>query len=201
MPMIKWTIVLLIGLVSCGQRTNVDSAKEDSPDSLEFDQTTIHDSTDMSVDDKRILDAFRARRKYFADKLIHEKMPRRFFTCPSCGFPTLNEKGSYEICTICDWEDDGQDDANAGQTLGGPNKMSLTESRIAIGRELKSLADSLHGTIVSDPDQFFSILNKHEERMELAESKIKNDADMNDPAWVNWRRTRELIKRELIKTE
>ncbi|WP_212972005.1 CPCC family cysteine-rich protein [Bacillus sp. J14TS2] len=31
------------------------------------------------------------------------------YTCPCCGYKTLEEEppGSYEICSICFWEDDG----------------------------------------------------------------------------------------------
>src|SRR5688500_12875402 len=100
MLMTRWTIVLLIGLIGCGQRTNNDSTKTEDFESTGFDRQT-RDTTALSVDDQQILDDFRKRRVFFADKLVHEKMPRRFFTCPSCGFPTLNEKGAYEICTIC----------------------------------------------------------------------------------------------------
>jgi len=32
--------------------------------------------------------------------------------CPGCGLPTLNARsGGYEICQICNWEDDSQDDS------------------------------------------------------------------------------------------
>jgi hypothetical protein len=52
------------------------------------------------------------------------------FTCPCCGYPTLGERGAYEICELCWWEDDGQDDSDAGEIRGGPNhKYSLTEAR------------------------------------------------------------------------
>ncbi len=52
------------------------------------------------------------------------------YTCPCCGYPTLGERGGYEICEICDWEDDGQDDAAADEVWGGPNgNYSLTEAR------------------------------------------------------------------------
>ena len=27
-------------------------------------------------------------------------------TCPCCGYKTLNEKGGYDICPICFWEDE-----------------------------------------------------------------------------------------------
>lgn len=33
-----------------------------------------------------------------------------FHSCPCCGYPTLPERGAFEICTICWWEDDGTDD-------------------------------------------------------------------------------------------
>jgi len=53
-----------------------------------------------------------------------------FFLCPCCGYPTLTERGGYDICLICWWEDDGQDDASADEIWGGPNSdYSLTEAR------------------------------------------------------------------------
>jgi hypothetical protein len=62
-------------------------------------------------------------------------------TCPACGYPTIGERAAYEICSLCAWEDDGQDD-NAHRpegyseyfapddVAGGPNHdYSLTEAR------------------------------------------------------------------------
>jgi hypothetical protein len=50
--------------------------------------------------------------------------------CPCCGYPTLRVRGESEICALCDWEDDGQDDADADEVRGGPNgDLSLTEAR------------------------------------------------------------------------
>jgi len=31
------------------------------------------------------------------------------FACPACGYPTLDERGGYNICRVCHWEDDGLD--------------------------------------------------------------------------------------------
>ncbi|MBQ6093927.1 MAG: hypothetical protein IJL09_00855, partial [Lachnospiraceae bacterium] len=28
------------------------------------------------------------------------------FRCPCCGFYTLEEVGTYEVCPVCYWEDD-----------------------------------------------------------------------------------------------
>jgi len=62
-------------------------------------------------------------------------------TCPACGYPTIAERAVYEICSLCAWEDDGQDDAAhrpaegveqcaPDEVVGGPNHdYSLTEAR------------------------------------------------------------------------
>lgn len=53
-----------------------------------------------------------------------------YFICPCCRFPTLTERGGFDICFLCNWEDDGQDDHNADLVLGGPNQSySLSEAR------------------------------------------------------------------------
>ncbi|MFD0321268.1 CPCC family cysteine-rich protein [Lysobacter gummosus] len=50
--------------------------------------------------------------------------------CPCCGGETLDERGQYEICSVCHWEDDGQDDDDADEIRGGPNRdLSLTQAR------------------------------------------------------------------------
>ncbi|MEV1114394.1 CPCC family cysteine-rich protein [Actinosynnema sp. NPDC049800] len=55
--------------------------------------------------------------------------------CPCCGFLTLGERGGYEICDVCFWEDDGQDEHDADQVRGGPNRgLSLTRARENYGR-------------------------------------------------------------------
>ena len=55
---------------------------------------------------------------------------RCLFRCPCCGFRTLSERSSWEICNVCWWEDDGQDDPNADEVWGGPNaRYSLSVAR------------------------------------------------------------------------
>jgi hypothetical protein len=50
--------------------------------------------------------------------------------CTCCGCKTLSERGDNEICAVCLWEDDGQDDDDAYEVLGGPNgSLSLTVGR------------------------------------------------------------------------
>ena len=50
--------------------------------------------------------------------------------CPCCGYPTLDEVAIYDLCLLCFWEDDGQDDDTADDVRYGPNSdYSLSEAR------------------------------------------------------------------------
>jgi hypothetical protein len=50
--------------------------------------------------------------------------------CLCCGCKTLSERTAFEICEVCFWEDDGQDDGDANDNRGGPNgSLSLAEAR------------------------------------------------------------------------
>lgn len=52
------------------------------------------------------------------------------WACPCCCFLTLGERGGFEICPVCFWEDDGQDEHDADVVRGGPNgPLSLTAAR------------------------------------------------------------------------
>ena len=52
------------------------------------------------------------------------------YTCPCCGHRTLPERGAYDLCPECSWEDDGQDDHDSHVRRGGPNGLeSLDDAR------------------------------------------------------------------------
>jgi hypothetical protein len=52
------------------------------------------------------------------------------YCCPCCKYKTLDERGGYEICEICFWEDDGQDEQDANVVRGGSNDvLSLVQAR------------------------------------------------------------------------
>ncbi|MDR3457732.1 MAG: CPCC family cysteine-rich protein [Verrucomicrobiae bacterium] len=54
------------------------------------------------------------------------------YPCPCCGERMLPERGGYDICGTCGWEDDGQDEHDADEVRGGPNgSYSLTQARQA----------------------------------------------------------------------
>jgi formylglycine-generating enzyme required for sulfatase activity len=52
-------------------------------------------------------------------------------TCPCCGYPTLEQELTpFQMCLLCWWEDDGQDDPHADEVWPGPNGgRSLTKAR------------------------------------------------------------------------
>ena len=79
------------------------------------------------------------RRKQWFDGYMHTLehrsvvQPRAegvLYRCPCSGCRTLDERGGFEICPVCFWEDDGQDDSDADTIRGGPNgSLSLTQAR------------------------------------------------------------------------
>jgi hypothetical protein len=61
---------------------------------------------------------------------VEPPTPGMLYACPCCRAKTLSERGAYDICQVCFWEDDGQDDHDADEVRGGPNgRLSLTEAR------------------------------------------------------------------------
>ncbi|WMT43561.1 CPCC family cysteine-rich protein [Paenibacillus sp. D2_2] len=52
------------------------------------------------------------------------------FACPCCGYKTLDEEppGTYEICKICFWEDDGVE-FDDPDYAGGANEVSLRQGQ------------------------------------------------------------------------
>jgi len=93
------------------------------------------------IEDEQLLEAARSRSpgiqwfNWYADKLEHDSTVRerccdQSYRCPCCRSRTLGERGGFEICPVCFWEDDGQDDEDADSVRGGPNgSLSLTQAR------------------------------------------------------------------------
>ena len=64
------------------------------------------------------MDNFDNRRRWFQeyfDLLEKDPIYAKRITCPCCGYPTLTGPRLYEICELCWWEDDGQDDPHANE--------------------------------------------------------------------------------------
>ncbi len=55
----------------------------------------------------------------------------KLYPCPCCGYRTLNLEppGTYLICPICFWEDDGDIGAAWGNNWAGSNQVSLRQAQ------------------------------------------------------------------------
>jgi len=72
------------------------------------------------------------RRAWFNEytSRLDDHLPNLPLRCPCCFCKTLSERGEFEICAVCFWEDDGQDEYDADVVRGGPNgALSLTQAR------------------------------------------------------------------------
>ena len=58
-------------------------------------------------------------------------LPAKTYRCPCCGFKTLKGRGQFEVCPVCFWEDDGQDESESSEVRGGPNgALSLRQAQL-----------------------------------------------------------------------
>lgn len=90
------------------------------------------------------LEKLQFRRTFFAEHYPEieslSKIKGLLNTCPACGYPTLPERDAFEICEICFWQDDGQDDVDADEVKGGPNSnYSLTSYRTEVLNYLEGI--------------------------------------------------------------
>ncbi len=85
----------------------------------------------------------------------------QLYPCPCCGYQTLDLEppGTYLICPICFWEDDGDVDADFGARWGGSNQVSLRQAQ-----------------------RNFLALGACEPQW-LADVRSPTPADQRDPAW------------------
>jgi hypothetical protein len=76
--------------------------------------------------------------------------PLESLPCAACGFLTLSEDtyGSFEICEVCGWEDDGVQLANPA-CGGGANPRSLVEAQAAVRREVPHTVTERNGILRS----------------------------------------------------
>jgi hypothetical protein len=94
-------------------------------------------------------------------------------SCPVCGYLTLDERDSFDICAICFWEDDGIDDFEENND-SGPNQMTLKEGReIFQEAKRKLLTATLSGdTLIDTLKNKFLNLDNSIELQNLDKSEI-----------------------------
>lgn len=93
-----------------------------------------------------------------SNRTIPPTKDQRGFPCPCCGYLTRSEEkhGTFEICPVCNWEDDDSQFENPSLD-GGANRESLLEAKEnykrigAISQEaLKLVRQPLQNEIPSD---------------------------------------------------
>jgi uncharacterized Zn finger protein (UPF0148 family) len=158
------------------------------------------DSSTLTTEDNNILTEFTTRRALIGQYIRQFKL--HLFTCPSCGFPTLHHQGIFEVCAVCDWEDDGQDNDDADEVLGGPNgKLSLTEYRVATGYSLRASAHECKGSLVTDPMEILDIIKHHEARMDNFREENSMNVEEDHPVWESWKKEKTKLRDDLIKKQ
>lgn len=98
------------------------------------------------------------------------------YVCPCCNNFTISEPAEFEICPICCWEDDGQDDPHADIQNGGPNgDYSLTEARVNYQKYLVQYRpeDERFGIEAQD-----DILGMKKDLIDIY-NKLENEKDKN----------------------
>ncbi len=157
------------------------------------------DTSNLDKDQLSILADFYQRRKLFDNYLTEENI--ELHTCPGCSYPTLTERGGYEICNVCNWEDDNQDDKEADEVWGGPNyELSLTENRLNIGKQLAKIAEEIGGWINNEPKVVLNILSRHDKKVSELLKAIPDDADLNHPIFKDYKEKGEELLRQLVTT-
>jgi len=107
--------------------------------------------------------------------------------CPACGFLTIIDDcyGSYHICEVCGWEDDGVQLANSSLS-GGANWESLNEAQTRVLRDHPLTQRFIDG-IPRDPN--WRPLNRSDSQASQpsgANSHWKNEAisQLRDAYWM-----------------
>lgn len=80
-------------------------------------------------------DRLQKRRAFFRENLPELPLttgqrPALDNTCPSCGLPTLEERGTRETCVVCEWVDTGQDNHDAEEVNRSNGGFSLVQYRV-----------------------------------------------------------------------
>ncbi len=159
----------------------------------------MFDPSKITESDKKILVEFYYKRQLF-DNYIEEK-GLKLFTCPGCGYPTLSVRGAYDVCSVCDWEDDSQDDEDADKVWGGPNGyLSLTENRINIGKLLEKNVILLKGVINLDTDHVLKAIDFFDKRKKAIRDKMTGKENREHPIWAELKQVEKDLRIALCQT-
>jgi hypothetical protein len=109
--------------------------------------------------------------------------------CPACGFLVIAESyyGTYEICDVCGWEDDGVQLANPA-CGGGANSESLIEAQTTALQKYPLSVREIQGITRSEAWRPLSLEEIAEAEEEREQRYWKNKAVLETKD-AYWRRT------------
>lgn len=84
------------------------------------------------------------------------------FTCPCCGYRTLNERGAYDICPVCFWEDDAYIVIKDGAINGVRFDRDVSDEEL-----LDVPSGANHGLTLREGRDNYRRLGACEERMQM----------------------------------
>lgn len=100
---------------------------------------------------------------------------------------------TFDICILCGWQDDGQNDEDADRVYGGPNgSYSLTEARANFSKYLvKYSPDNETKNFSIDLSEEIAI-KKHLINL-FDENKLLNDKNKKEKIWLEISRTKDKL--------
>ena len=152
-------------------------------------------TSQLSKHQKMLLKEFEKRRTTMQQYI--DENQKKATVCPGCAYPTLPKKWFHEICCICNWQHDGQNDVEANEDLGGPNEGSLTENRLNIGEFLLKIAKENKTVLQENPKIIFWEIEEHLKALSSFEIDLVN-AKAKDPLWERYEQEKKMVFKYLI---
>lgn len=120
------------------------------------------------------------------------------FRCPCCGYLTLPNRHRFSFCSLCGWDNDGQDDPHADEVWGGPNgPLSLSQAR-------KNFRDHLSKYDADDPmSEPYSVrVTEAKCAMVAAFEKMRDDfpIERHEELWRRVLVCKQVLREELGKS-
>jgi len=127
----------------------------------------------LEPEDWEMLKTLKVQRATFDAYLETVELER--FTCPACGYPTLEELGQYDCCVLCLWEEDGNDDRYDPARISPPNYISLIEARVNIAYMLKEFEAEESVTLDNDPERVTNHIEGFLDQLKAGTAKINTE--------------------------
>jgi Cysteine-rich CPCC len=114
----RWRYERVKYVLLCGGKMSALDGKSTDPERLDAHTQEMQQWFQQTIDDM-------GKKSVFAPPQDGLR-----YRCPCCHYKTLEERGGYDICPVCFWEDDGQDNEDANtHRIFSPNHVSLTVAR------------------------------------------------------------------------